>query len=53
MIAKKQTKVLIILDGWGHSEIEENNAIALVGEKWRFDDYSYLCKGLKVLNIKH
>ncbi|VVM26282.1 2,3-bisphosphoglycerate-independent phosphoglycerate mutase (EC, partial [uncultured Gammaproteobacteria bacterium] len=29
MIAKKQTKVLIILDGWGHSEIEENNAIAL------------------------
>ncbi len=29
MIAKKQTKVLIILDGWGHSEVEENNAIAL------------------------
>ncbi|SMM99515.1 2,3-bisphosphoglycerate-independent phosphoglycerate mutase [uncultured Candidatus Thioglobus sp.] len=29
MITKKQTKVLIILDGWGHSEIEENNAIAL------------------------
>ncbi len=29
MIAKKQTKVLIILDGWGYSEVEENNAIAL------------------------
>jgi hypothetical protein len=29
MIAKKQTKVLIILHGWGHSEVEENNAIAL------------------------
>lgn len=28
MSTKKQTKVLIILDGWGHSEIVENNAIA-------------------------
>ncbi len=25
---KKQTKVLIILDGWGHSEVTQNNAIA-------------------------
>ena len=25
----KQTKLLIILDGWGHSENSENNAIAL------------------------
>jgi 2,3-bisphosphoglycerate-independent phosphoglycerate mutase len=29
MIAKKETKVLIILDGWGYSEVVENNAIAL------------------------
>jgi len=29
MSAKKQTKVLIILDGWGHSEVVENNAIAM------------------------
>ncbi|KAA0438444.1 MAG: 2,3-bisphosphoglycerate-independent phosphoglycerate mutase, partial [Candidatus Thioglobus sp.] len=29
MNSKKQTKLLIILDGWGHSEITENNAIAL------------------------
>ena len=28
MIAKKQTKLLIILDGWGHSDVVENNAIA-------------------------
>lgn len=28
MNTKKQTKVLIILDGWGHSEVVENNAIA-------------------------
>ncbi|MDC9715020.1 MAG: 2,3-bisphosphoglycerate-independent phosphoglycerate mutase [Gammaproteobacteria bacterium] len=28
MKSKKQTKVLIILDGWGHSEVVENNAIA-------------------------
>lgn len=28
MQTKKQTKVLIILDGWGHSDITENNAIA-------------------------
>ncbi len=28
MNSKKQTKVLIILDGWGHSEVIENNAIA-------------------------
>ena len=25
----KQTKLLIILDGWGHSEATENNAIAI------------------------
>lgn len=25
----KQTKLLVILDGWGHSETKENNAIAL------------------------
>ena len=25
----KQTKLLIILDGWGHSETTENNAIAI------------------------
>ena len=25
----KQTKLLIILDGWGHSESTENNAIAM------------------------
>ena len=29
MNAKKQTKLLIILDGWGHSEVTQNNAIAL------------------------
>ncbi len=29
MKSKKQTKLLLILDGWGHSEIQENNAIAL------------------------
>jgi len=29
MKSNKQTKLLIILDGWGHSEIKENNAIAL------------------------
>ncbi|MDC9726796.1 MAG: 2,3-bisphosphoglycerate-independent phosphoglycerate mutase [Candidatus Thioglobus sp.] len=29
MKTKKNTKVLLILDGWGHSEVEENNAIAL------------------------
>ena len=28
MNSKKQTKVLIILDGWGHSEVTQNNAIA-------------------------
>ena len=28
MIAKKQTKLLIILDGWGHSDVVENNAVA-------------------------
>ncbi|MBE8189850.1 MAG: 2,3-bisphosphoglycerate-independent phosphoglycerate mutase, partial [Candidatus Thioglobus sp.] len=28
MQAKKQTKLLIILDGWGHSEAVEGNAIA-------------------------
>ncbi|MCS5592878.1 MAG: 2,3-bisphosphoglycerate-independent phosphoglycerate mutase [Gammaproteobacteria bacterium] len=28
MIVKKQTKLLIILDGWGHSDVVENNAIA-------------------------
>lgn len=28
MQSKKQSKLLIILDGWGHSEITENNAIA-------------------------
>ena len=28
MNTKKQTKVLIILDGWGHSEVTENNAVA-------------------------
>lgn len=28
MKSKKQTKLLIILDGWGHSETTENNAIA-------------------------
>ncbi len=28
MQSKKQTKLLIILDGWGHSETVENNAIA-------------------------
>ena len=25
----KQTKLLIILDGWGHSEATDNNAIAM------------------------
>ncbi len=29
MKSKKQTKLLLILDGWGYSEIQENNAIAL------------------------
>ena len=29
MKSKKDTKVLLILDGWGHSEITENNAVAL------------------------
>jgi 2,3-bisphosphoglycerate-independent phosphoglycerate mutase len=29
MLSKKQTKLLIILDGWGHSEVTENNAVAL------------------------
>ena len=29
MKSKKQTKLLIILDGWGHSDVTENNAIAL------------------------
>ncbi len=29
MKSKKQTKVLLILDGWGYSETTENNAIAL------------------------
>jgi 2,3-bisphosphoglycerate-independent phosphoglycerate mutase len=29
MNTQKQTKVLIILDGWGHSEVVENNAVAL------------------------
>ena len=29
MLNKKQTKLLVILDGWGYSEIKENNAIAL------------------------
>ncbi len=29
MINKKQTKLLVILDGWGHSQTQENNAIAL------------------------
>ncbi len=29
MKSKKQTKLLIILDGWGHSETKENNAIAM------------------------
>ncbi len=28
MKSKKDTKLLLILDGWGHSEIAENNAIA-------------------------
>ncbi len=28
MNSKKQTKVLIILDGWGYSEVTQNNAIA-------------------------
>ncbi len=28
MNTKKQTKVLIILDGWGHSEVIQNNAVA-------------------------
>ena len=28
MNTKKQTKLLIILDGWGHSDVVENNAIA-------------------------
>lgn len=28
MNIKKQTKVLIILDGWGYSEVTENNAVA-------------------------
>jgi hypothetical protein len=25
---------------------KKKGAMALFGEKWRFDDYSYLCKGL-------
>ena len=25
----KQTKLLLILDGWGHSETTDNNAIAM------------------------
>ncbi len=29
MQTKKNTKLLIILDGWGHSEVREHNAIAL------------------------
>ncbi len=29
MISNKETKLLIILDGWGHSETQENNAIAM------------------------
>jgi len=29
MITKKETKLLLILDGWGHSTTVENNAIAL------------------------
>lgn len=29
MISNKETKLLIILDGWGHSETKENNAIAM------------------------
>ncbi|MEO1940753.1 MAG: 2,3-bisphosphoglycerate-independent phosphoglycerate mutase [Candidatus Thioglobus sp.] len=29
MISKKNTKLLLILDGWGHSDTVENNAIAL------------------------
>lgn len=29
MKSKKDTKLLLILDGWGHSDITENNAIAL------------------------
>ncbi|MBC8493546.1 MAG: 2,3-bisphosphoglycerate-independent phosphoglycerate mutase [Candidatus Thioglobus sp.] len=29
MNTKKETKLLLILDGWGHSETAENNAIAL------------------------
>ncbi len=29
MKSKKQTKLLLILDGWGYSETQENNAIAL------------------------
>ena len=29
MKSKKDTKVLLILDGWGHSEITKNNAVAL------------------------
>ncbi len=29
MKSKKNTKLLLILDGWGHSDIVENNAIAL------------------------
>ena len=28
MKSKKDTKLLLILDGWGHSEVTENNAIA-------------------------
>ena len=29
MITKKETKLLLVLDGWGHSTTVENNAIAL------------------------